>query len=98
MKSTTGKEREVAVSKWIIHESYTSSSHYKSGDDIAILKLATPINEEAHIKYTTLPTLGEPTQAGSRCTVVGWGSLSTSGSNGARQLQKADLDVRTWMM
>jgi len=93
LNTRTGKEREVPVSRIIIHERYTSATHYMFGDDIAILKLARPILEEAHIRYVALPTRGEPSRPGDRCQVVGWGSMNPSGFGAAQRLQKADLDI-----
>ena len=57
-----------------------------------ILTLATPIYEEAHIKYVTLPTGGEPTQPGSHGTMAGWGKLAINKPT-ARRLQKTDIEI-----
>lgn len=73
--------RSYGVSRVIVHPSYTSSSHYVNGDDVAILKLST----DAAIGSATIKA-GDFEDAnvdipptGSSCFVAGWGAIDPAG-------------------
>jgi secreted trypsin-like serine protease len=90
----SGRERQSQVSRWIMHPYYQTQNHYLQGDDIAILKLASSIQEENHIRFGTLPPAGDDfVRPNEIVTVAGWGSINPNGRVPATILQKTQLYV-----
>jgi secreted trypsin-like serine protease len=83
-----GGERSVQVARIVRHPGYIHNAW--NGDDIAILKLARPIQQEQHIRYVSLAQRGARPEG---CQVVGWGATDPSGRNAAPILQKAILQI-----
>ncbi|PVH94868.1 trypsin-like serine protease [Periconia macrospinosa] len=72
-----------------VHPSYNSNTYV---NDVAILKLSTPIAESSTIKYATLATSGSDPASGTTLTVAGWGS-TRSGGSATTELRKVDVPV-----
>ena len=89
-----GVEKYFQVTKIILHNSYQSESAYVYGNDVALLKFDGFVSNTQYdyINHTLLDTTSF-TRPGSRCDVVGWGSIQPSGVGAARFLQKATINV-----
>lgn len=61
--------------KYKIHESYDS---LRTVNDIALIKLSTPATLNKQTRKACLPTRGETVQAGTKCAISGWGTMSKS--------------------
>ncbi|KAF2018272.1 trypsin-domain-containing protein [Aaosphaeria arxii CBS 175.79] len=77
------------VASITIHPSFSSST---LNNDVAILKLSTPIPTSSTIGYAALPASGSDPAAGSGATVAGWGTTSSGGSSPAA-LRKVDVPI-----
>ncbi|PVI00574.1 putative trypsin [Periconia macrospinosa] len=75
------------VSQYIINPKYVGNDN-----DIAILKLSTPIPEGNGIAYVKLPGNGTDPVANTSSTVAGWGDLTESGSSPA-DLRYVDVPI-----
>ncbi|XP_075898519.1 chymotrypsin-like elastase family member 2A [Nelusetta ayraudi] len=73
----------------IVHESWDS---YRIRNDIALIKLASPVGLNSAIQPACLPTPGSVLDHGTPCYVTGWGRLWTGGPI-ADTLQQARLPV-----
>ncbi|KAK8142397.1 hypothetical protein G3M48_008825 [Beauveria asiatica] len=76
-RTTGGVDAEVASAQIKMHPDYAlgSPSHGPYAvNDIAILKLATPIKKSGTISYATLPANGSDPVANSIAIVAGWGN------------------------
>jgi len=75
LKSSEGTEQTVSVSRIISHRSYNSNTF---SNDIAILKLATPLKFDGkNVAAVCLPTAHQ--EHTGYCTVTGWGALRENG-------------------
>ncbi|VUC23479.1 unnamed protein product [Clonostachys rosea] len=81
---------QVGVSKITVHPDYDSST---VDNDVAVWKLASPIESGSNIAYATLPASGSDPEAGSTVTVAGWGLTSESGSTLPASLLKVSVPV-----
>jgi len=86
-------EQTVAVSRFIIHESYASSSP-GIPNDIGIIYLASQVTLNANVQLATLAPKGS-TFAGTKCVITGWGQTSGSGSGSANLLQASITKITT---
>uniref|UniRef100_A0A8D2ZJN8 Transmembrane serine protease 2 n=1 Tax=Scophthalmus maximus TaxID=52904 RepID=A0A8D2ZJN8_SCOMX len=64
------------VDKIINHEKYDAETH---DNDIALLKLSTPLTFTKTVKPVCLPNFGLNLSAGHQAWITGWGTLSSSG-------------------
>ncbi|PVI04580.1 trypsin-domain-containing protein [Periconia macrospinosa] len=78
------------ISAYTIHPQYDRDT---SQNDVAILKLATPIAESSTIKYAKLAPANNDPAPGSILTVGGWGVSNTATSHRPTLLQKVDVPV-----
>eukprot|EP01054_Gregarina_sp_Poly1_P006715 Gregarina_sp_Poly_1__6714@NODE_3611_length_978_cov_21_725576_g2297_i0_p1_GENE_NODE_3611_length_978_cov_21_725576_g2297_i0NODE_3611_length_978_cov_21_725576_g2297_i0_p1_ORF_typecomplete_len259_score14_28Trypsin/PF00089_26/1_6e66Trypsin_2/PF13365_6/9_9e09DUF316/PF03761_15/7_4e05Peptidase_S7/PF00949_21/0_057DUF1986/PF09342_11/0_042Peptidase_S55/PF05580_12/0_056_NODE_3611_length_978_cov_21_725576_g2297_i019795 len=79
------------VAEIIVHSQYNAADSWKN--DIAVLKLATPLQiDNVNIKPVSLPAAGEKPADGAVATVIGWGRLSEGGPI-PNELQKVDIAV-----
>jgi hypothetical protein len=72
----------------------THPKYVQPHNDIAIVKLATPIKFTDTIRPICLPAQGEALPVGKRCAVSGWGRTSSKGGETARTLKQ--LAVNVW--
>ncbi|XP_042286428.1 transmembrane protease serine 2 isoform X2 [Thunnus maccoyii] len=72
MSSGNGK----AVQKIISHEKYDTNTH---DNDIALLKLYTPLRFTRTVRPVCLPNFGVDLLAGHQAWITGWGALRSSG-------------------
>ncbi|XP_059208094.1 transmembrane protease serine 2-like [Centropristis striata] len=64
------------VNKIITHQQYNQETH---DNDIALLKLDTPLTFSRTVRPVCLPNMGVDLSAGQRAWITGWGALSTAG-------------------
>ncbi|KID81821.1 Peptidase cysteine/serine, trypsin-like protein [Metarhizium guizhouense ARSEF 977] len=86
-KETGGVVAEVKSN--LLHPDY---NHFKRGNDIAILKLSTPIEESKTISYAKLPAGGSSPVIGSTAVAAGWGL--TEDRLTADKLRKVAMSIR----
>ncbi|KAK2898487.1 hypothetical protein Q8A67_009905 [Cirrhinus molitorella] len=79
----------IGTSKIIVHEDWNS---FTIRNDIALIKLETPVTASDTITPTCLPTSGDVLPHNAACYVTGWGRLYTNGPL-ADALQQALLPV-----
>jgi len=79
----------IPVNSLILHENYDS---YTVENDICLLELGEKVTMGEHVGLIALPDPMEEYEAGTMCTVTGWGALSEGGSLGDT-LQKVDVPV-----
>ncbi|RYN41176.1 hypothetical protein AA0113_g6731 [Alternaria arborescens] len=72
-----------------LHPSYNDNT---SDNDIAILKLSTPVATSSTIGYATLAASGSDPAAGSTATVLGWGD-TTDGGSSSTTLRKVSVPI-----
>ncbi|XP_059208092.1 transmembrane protease serine 2-like [Centropristis striata] len=65
-----------SVNKIITHQQYNPETH---DNDIALLKLNTPLTFSRTVKPVCLPNMDVDLSAGQRAWITGWGALSTAG-------------------
>jgi trypsin len=83
-------EKDIAVSKLILHEDYNSNT---INNDICMLWLEEEANfADANIAAISLPMDMEDYEEGTDCVVTGWGTTSEGGSL-ANTLQKVTVPV-----
>ncbi|KAE8631039.1 hypothetical protein XENTR_v10001053 [Xenopus tropicalis] len=80
---------EFKIEKIIIYEGYTSHNHR---NDIALLKLFTPLNFTSIIRPVCLPEASDIFPDGSSCYITGWGAL-TDGGSASQVLQQAEVKI-----
>ena len=68
-------------------------NQYTMNEDIAIVKLATPLNMDDDVQGVCLPSPDFNPPAGSICYVSGWGTLQESGGPLPAELQYVDVPV-----
>ncbi|XP_077132028.1 transmembrane protease serine 11F isoform X3 [Ranitomeya variabilis] len=73
----------------IFHENYTIGEYQ---NDIALLRLSTPVNFTAYIQTVCLPDTLDFFPDNSSCFVTGWGTLTDGGSLSS-VLQQAELKI-----
>jgi len=85
-------ERTHQVSKIVMHENYNGNG---AGfpNDIALLKVSTPINLNSKAVAIDLATMGMDFVGNNNCWITGWGL--TQGSQDRTVLQELRVDVRT---
>ena len=76
LSSSVGTEQDRAVAQIIIHENYTSPLNYSN--DIALMKLVTPVSLNVGVGSACLPD-ANPTLVNKTCWITGWGALSFEG-------------------
>ena len=74
------------MAKIVLHEDYSGID----GNDIALLKLASPLEFNDYVSAIPIPASGETFQGYG--TVTGWGRLSLNGRN-PDKLQKVDVPL-----
>ncbi|OCU00119.1 transmembrane protease serine 11B-like protein [Xenopus laevis] len=80
---------EFKIEKIIIYEGYTSETHR---NDIALLKLFTPLNFTRTIRPVCLAEASDIFSDGSSCYITGWGAL-TEGGSVSQALQQAEVKI-----
>uniref|UniRef100_A0A8C3YI61 pancreatic elastase II n=1 Tax=Catagonus wagneri TaxID=51154 RepID=A0A8C3YI61_9CETA len=70
----------VKVSKFVVHKDW-NSSQLSNGNDIALLKLASPVSLTNKIQLGSLPPAGTILPNNYICYVTGWGRLQTNGAS-----------------
>uniref|UniRef100_A0A665T5A4 pancreatic elastase II n=1 Tax=Echeneis naucrates TaxID=173247 RepID=A0A665T5A4_ECHNA len=84
--------RAISPSKIIIHENWDANRIRWAHNDIALIKLSTPVTFTDTIMAACLPNAGDIEPHGTPCYVTGWGRLWTGGPL-ADALQQALLPV-----
>merc|ERR1719394_930525 len=82
-------QENIPVKRIILHENYDS---WTINNDICLLKLAHDVTMGEHVDLIELPTNHEEYEAGTMCTVSGWGTTS-EGGDVADVLQKVKVPV-----
>uniref|UniRef100_A0A3B3ZWP3 Uncharacterized protein n=1 Tax=Periophthalmus magnuspinnatus TaxID=409849 RepID=A0A3B3ZWP3_9GOBI len=75
--STMRTQLPKSVSKIVSHENYNS---HTNDNDIALLKLSSPLTFSSRVKPVCLPNVGVDLSAERQAWVTGWGALQVSGS------------------
>jgi|ERR1711915_193623 len=86
--SDAGQE-DIAVKTVVQHEMYDD---YTLENDICLLELESPATMSDTVGTIALPSDQEDYEAGTMCTVTGWGAVS-EGGHLANKLQKVDVPV-----
>ncbi|XP_017193761.2 chymotrypsin-like elastase family member 2A [Oryctolagus cuniculus] len=81
----------VSVSKLVVHENWNANK-LSNGNDIALIKLASPVTLTSKIQTACLPPAGTILANNYPCYVTGWGRLQTNGAT-ADILQQGRLLV-----
>jgi len=81
--------KDIAVSKIITHRSYAPRT---LNTDIALMKLATPVQFGKWVKPVCLPGQGQNVPVGTECYITGWGKIRHPG-NMHPTLQQGKLPV-----
>merc|ERR1711872_753554 len=81
--------KDIAVEKIITHRSYSSRT---IDNDIALMKLATPVQFGKYVKPVCLPNQGENVPVGTECYITGWGKIKHPG-NMHHTLQQGKMSV-----
>ncbi|KAM7412185.1 hypothetical protein PAMA_021912 [Pampus argenteus] len=89
LKENEAASIAISPAKIIVHEDWDP---YRIRNDIALIKLSTPVKLSDAIMPACLPTSGEVLDNGTPCYVTGWGRLWTGGPI-ADILQQALLPV-----
>lgn len=71
----------------------THPKYVQPHNDIAIVKLATPIKFTDTIRPICLPTQGEALPAGKKCAAAGWGRVGKDGDQNGRRLKQLPVNV-----
>ncbi|CAO2589848.1 Chymotrypsin-like elastase family member 2A [Lemmus lemmus] len=69
----------VLVSKLVVHEKW-NANNVANGNDIALIKLASPVTLTSKIQTACLPAAGTILANNYPCYVTGWGRLQTNGA------------------
>ncbi|XP_072534984.1 elastase-1-like [Salminus brasiliensis] len=85
-----GTEQARAVTKIILHPGWTED--LANGNDIALLRLASPVTGNGYTALAELPYPGQILPNGFTCYITGWGLLATGGST-PDILQEAPIPV-----
>ncbi|CAC5412270.1 Plasminogen,Chymotrypsin-like protease CTRL-1,Chymotrypsin-like elastase family member 2B,Chymotrypsinogen 2,Chymotrypsinogen B2,Chymotrypsin-like elastase family member 2A,Transmembrane protease serine 11C,CUB and peptidase domain-containing protein 1,Trypsin,Anionic trypsin-2,Chymotrypsin-like elastase family member 3B,Anionic trypsin,Plasma kallikrein,Chymotrypsinogen B,Chymotrypsin A [Mytilus coruscus] len=72
-----GPEVTVGVIKQILHEGYSEGAPYPN--DIALLKLETPVQLTDEIRTACIPSAGESFTTEDNCWISGWGDTKDTG-------------------
>ncbi|XP_033834091.1 transmembrane protease serine 2 isoform X2 [Periophthalmus magnuspinnatus] len=75
--STMRTQLPKSVSKIVSHENYNS---HTNDNDIALLKLSSPLTFSSRVKPVCLPNVGVDLSAERQAWITGWGALQVSGS------------------
>ncbi|XP_041639305.1 elastase-1-like isoform X2 [Cheilinus undulatus] len=78
--SHSNVEQSRSVSNIYIHPEWNSHS-ISSGNDIALLRLSSPVSITSYVKPATLPYSGQILPHNTNCYITGYGRTSTNGSN-----------------
>ncbi|XP_028736571.2 chymotrypsin-like elastase family member 2A [Peromyscus leucopus] len=70
----------VQVSKLVVHENWNADK-IANGNDIALIKLASPVTLTSKIQTACLPSAGTILPNNYPCYVTGWGRLQTNGAS-----------------
>ena len=70
-------QENIAVKKIILHEDYDGWNYY---NDICLLELESAATMGEHVGTIPLPQANEEYDAGTVCTVTGWGATVGGGS------------------
>ena len=87
MRYKSEYEQVISIEKLVIHSSYDANSQ---DNDIALLKLKTPIQYNARALPVCLPSSDLP--SGTDCWITGWGALQEEGNSPAI-LQQAKVPL-----
>nr|AAK15274.1 sea star regeneration-associated protease SRAP [Luidia foliolata] len=71
--SVDSTQTTVGLGKVFVHESYDTST---LDNDIALIKLSSPVSMSNYVNSVCLPTAATPT--GTECVVTGWGDQETA--------------------
>jgi len=82
-------QEDFAVKRVVLHEDYDS---WTINNDICLLELDGTVTMGSHVGAISFPSDGEEYDAGTMCTVTGWGTTSEGGSLG-KILQKVDVPI-----
>jgi len=89
--SDTGNEQTISVAQVYIHPLW-DASRLSSGNDVALLRLASEATLNSYVQLASLPPSGQILPHNNLCYVTGWGRTSTGGSLSA-QLKEAYLPL-----
>ncbi len=90
VKTDTGEQKR-NVSRIILHPQYNQGA--ESNNDIALLKLASPVSNAAVTPI--IPSIMKDIKAGSALTVMGWGNQSTTGEEFPNRLFQVEVPLVT---
>lgn len=85
----SGNEQTIAVKHVITHSNYGKP---QLNNDIALLKLTSPVKLNGHVRTVCLPRQDEKVSVGARCYISGWGKTSHPGFS-VLNLRHASLEV-----
>uniref|UniRef100_A0A672NSJ6 trypsin n=1 Tax=Sinocyclocheilus grahami TaxID=75366 RepID=A0A672NSJ6_SINGR len=84
LQKNSGKLVRIKVESYHQHPDYSVKSFH---NDILLLKLEKKAQLNDNIKWISIPTEEGDVEAGSVCSVAGWGSLETNGSESDRLME-----------
>jgi len=90
LNSFENEEQTVNLQKIIMHPNYDSST---ISNDICLLHLSESLEFTDWVQPLALPQMLQETDAGTMCTVTGWGTLSEGGFGLPNKLHKVDVPV-----
>ncbi|XP_028288907.1 chymotrypsin-like elastase family member 2A [Parambassis ranga] len=85
-----GTEQFLKVDRIVVHPGWTDQ--LEKGNDIAILKLASPVYNNGYVSVANLPYPGQTLPNGFTCHITGWGLIDFVGGV-PDVLQEAPIDV-----
>ncbi|KAF7213810.1 chymotrypsin-like elastase family member 2A [Nothobranchius furzeri] len=85
-----GSEEFISVKRIIVHPDWNGD--LGNGNDIAILRLATPIYANGYVEIANLPYPDQMLPHGFTCYITGWGSMDHFG-NSPDKLQQAPINI-----
>lgn len=85
-----GSEEFLPVDRIVVHPGWNGD--LANGNDIAILKLASPVYDNGYVAMANLPYPDQTLPHGSTCYITGWGLMDFGGSVPA-VLQEAPINV-----
>jgi len=86
--STESNRQEIQVAQVYMHESYSSNT---LNNDIALLRLTSPLSFTDQVQPACLPT--SPVVEGSTCTISGWGETQDNSDANNLPLQALDVPI-----
>ncbi|XP_044847484.1 serine protease hepsin isoform X3 [Mauremys mutica] len=95
ISQVSSRGQQVGVTGVVYHAGYLpflDPNSEENGNDIALVRLATPLSFTEDVQPVCLPALGQPLLDGKVCTVTGWGNTQYYGQQSGI-LQEASVPI-----